>query len=201
MARGPLVLLLWISACLFLFFRASCFYLPGVAPQDFHKVGWVRISFWFDYGFVWSSFLFVRLRLSFLGSQILHSRVIFGRYMIFLVLGWLRNWEFRFLLGFLISVIDFSPCNAFCCENQPNLLDLLNSKWSVGEYQIWNKSEIINSLCTLLRWISVPCRRYLLGNENSWHFHGSLLNGIEMQLKCLFICFFTGAGRSSEGQS
>ncbi|XP_022134964.1 transmembrane 9 superfamily member 8-like [Momordica charantia] len=44
MARGPLVLLLWISACLFLFFRASCFYLPGVAPQDFHKGDPLRVK-------------------------------------------------------------------------------------------------------------------------------------------------------------
>ncbi|KAG6587821.1 Transmembrane 9 superfamily member 8 [Cucurbita argyrosperma subsp. argyrosperma] len=44
MARGPLVLLLWISACLFLSFRASCFYLPGVAPQDFHKGDPLRVK-------------------------------------------------------------------------------------------------------------------------------------------------------------
>lgn len=36
--------LLWISACLFLFFRASCFYLPGVAPQDFHKGDLLRVK-------------------------------------------------------------------------------------------------------------------------------------------------------------
>ncbi|CAK9329739.1 unnamed protein product [Citrullus colocynthis] len=44
MARGPFVFLLWISACLFLFFRASCFYLPGVAPQDFHKGDLLRVK-------------------------------------------------------------------------------------------------------------------------------------------------------------
>lgn len=38
------MLLLWISACLFLFFRASCFYLPGVTPQDFHKGDLLRVK-------------------------------------------------------------------------------------------------------------------------------------------------------------
>ncbi|PQP99208.1 transmembrane 9 superfamily member 10 [Prunus yedoensis var. nudiflora] len=37
MARGPLAFQLWISVCLLLFFRARCFYLPGVAPQDFQN--------------------------------------------------------------------------------------------------------------------------------------------------------------------
>ncbi|KAA0035074.1 hypothetical protein IC582_003794 [Cucumis melo] len=44
MARRPFVFLLWIFACLFLFFRASCFYLPGVAPQDFHKGDLLRVK-------------------------------------------------------------------------------------------------------------------------------------------------------------
>ncbi|KAM0969170.1 hypothetical protein ACFX2A_017728 [Malus domestica] len=35
MARGPPAFELWISVCLLLFFHARCFYLPGVAPQDF----------------------------------------------------------------------------------------------------------------------------------------------------------------------
>lgn len=40
MARSSfLAFMLWMSACLLLVLRASCFYLPGVAPQDFQKVG------------------------------------------------------------------------------------------------------------------------------------------------------------------
>lgn len=39
MARGSfLAFQLWIFACLLLVLRASSFYLPGVAPQDFQKV-------------------------------------------------------------------------------------------------------------------------------------------------------------------
>ncbi|XP_050384752.1 transmembrane 9 superfamily member 10 [Argentina anserina] len=35
MARGPLAFQLWISLCFSLILHARCFYLPGVAPQDF----------------------------------------------------------------------------------------------------------------------------------------------------------------------
>ena len=38
MARGHLACHLWISVCILLVVRATCFYLPGVAPEDFQKV-------------------------------------------------------------------------------------------------------------------------------------------------------------------
>ncbi|KAI9117636.1 hypothetical protein K1719_011802 [Acacia pycnantha] len=37
MARGPLAFHVWISVCVMLVVHSNCFYLPGVAPQDFQK--------------------------------------------------------------------------------------------------------------------------------------------------------------------
>ncbi|KAF5725878.1 transmembrane 9 superfamily member 8 [Tripterygium wilfordii] len=37
MARGSLAFHIWISVCALLLLRSHCFYLPGVAPEDFKK--------------------------------------------------------------------------------------------------------------------------------------------------------------------
>ncbi|XP_059637735.1 transmembrane 9 superfamily member 8-like [Cornus florida] len=42
--RTPLSLHLWISVSLLLFIHGHCFYLPGVAPQDFHKADLLKVK-------------------------------------------------------------------------------------------------------------------------------------------------------------
>ena len=109
MARGPLVLLLWISACLFLSFRASCFYLPGVAPQDFHKVCWVRI--WFR--LILFLFLFFVFPIDF-RSWVFRSCVCVWLLGVdaFLDVRVVDKFGISLPFGFLLCVFDFSHGNA-----------------------------------------------------------------------------------------